>query len=134
MTTTIPTARSAMTTTKRNADEVLDELSHQAALAEAEHGTPAAGDDRVARELGDRLAARLAELRRNLLPAAAPIQKARPIRAKWLGLVRDQMIAKLTEITQTMSGAVQYAHRDLQGLSDNDLRQLLDLLDTSPRD
>ena len=124
-------------TTKPNADELLDELSYQAALAEADRGPSAehaASDVRSSRELDAKLQARLAELRRNLLPAAAPIQKAKPIRAKWLGLQRDAMIAKLTEITQAMSGAVQYAHRDLQGLSDNDLRQLLDLLDTSPRD
>ena len=120
--------------TKRNADEILDELSHQAALAEADHGTPARDDDRVARELGNKLEARLAEMRRGLLPASAPIQKAKPIRAKWLAMARDEMIAMLTEITQSMSGAVQYAHRDLRGLSDNDLRQLLDLLDTSPRE
>lgn len=123
-----------MTRNTITADDILDELSWQAALAEADQGKPAPGDERTARDLGDKLAARLAELRRALLPAAPPVQKARPIRAKWLGLARDQMIAKLTEITQAMSGAVQYAHRDLQGLSDNDLRQLLDLLDTSPRD
>lgn len=120
--------------TKRTSDEILDEISYQAALAEAEHGKSTPDDDRWSRELDAKLQARLAELRRNLLPASAPIQKAKPIRAKWLGLARDQMIAKLTEITQAMSGAVQYAHRDLQGLSDNDLRQLLDLLDTSPRE
>lgn len=123
-----------MTMTKRNADEILDELSYQAALTEAEHGKCTPDDDRWERELDAKLQARVAELRRNLLPASAPIQKAKPIRKKWLALRRDEMIAKLTEITRAMSGSVQYAHRDLQGLSDNDLRQLLDLLDTSPRD
>ena len=118
----------------RSAEDILDDISYQAALAEAEDGKTTREDERWSRELGDKLQARVAELRRNLLPAAAPIQKAKPIRAKWLALARDEMIAKLTEITQAMSGAVQYAHRDLQGLSDNDLRQLLDLLDTSPRE
>ncbi len=128
--------RIVMTTTnqKPDADEILDAISYQAALAQADHGTPAPDDARWSRELGDKLAARVAELRRNLLPQPAPIGKSKPIRAKWLALARDEMIAKLTELTQAMSGAVQYAHRDLQGLSDNDLRQLLDLLDTSPRD
>jgi hypothetical protein len=121
-------------TTKRSDEDILDDISYQAALAEAEAGKSTKDDERWSREVGDKLAARVAELRRNLLPAAAPIQKAKPIRAKWLGLDRATMIAKLTEITQAMSGAVQYAHRDLQGLSDNDLRQLLDLLDTSPRE
>jgi hypothetical protein len=120
--------------TKRTAEEIFDVISYNAALAEADHGASTADDARWSRELGDKLQARVAELRRNLLPASAPIQKAKPIRAKWLGLDRDAMIAKLTEITQAMSGAVQYAHRDLRGLSDADLRQLLDLLDTSPRE
>lgn len=120
--------------TKRAAEDILDDLSYQAALAEADRGKPTPADERWARELGKRLDARVAELRRNLLPASAPIQQPKPIRAKWLALDRAAMIAKLTEITQGMSGAVQYAHRDLQGLSDHDLRQLLDLLDTSPRD
>jgi len=121
-------------TMTKHSEDILDELSYQAALAEADHGKSTRDDARWSRDLGDKLASRVAELRRNLLPAAAPIQKAKPIRAKWLALTRAEVIAKLTELTQAMSGAVQYAHRDLQGLSDNDLRQLLDLLDTSPRD
>jgi hypothetical protein len=115
-------------------EDILDELSYQAALAEADHGKQSRADAAWSRELGDKLSARLAQLRRNLLPAAAPIQRAKPIRTKWLALTRDQLLARLTELTQALSGNVQYAHRDLQGLSDNDLRQLLDLLDTSPRD
>jgi hypothetical protein len=118
--------------TKTDNEQILDELSYQAALAEADHGVSTRADDRWSRELGDKLQARLAELRRNLLPASAPIQKAKPIRAKWLSLARDQLLAALAAMSA--NEAVQYAHRDLQGLSDNDLRQLLDLLDTSPRD
>ena len=117
--------------TKLDNEEILDELSYQAALAEADHGTSTRADDRWSRELGDQLQARLAQLRRNLLPASAPIQKAKPIRAKWLELARDQLLEALGALSVS---DVQYAHRDLQGLSDNDLRQLLDLLDTSPRD
>lgn len=117
--------------TKPDHEAILDELSYQAALAEADHGTSTRADDRWSRELGDKLQARLAQLRRNLLPASAPIQRAKPIRTKWLALARDQLLAALAVIS---ANDVQYAHRDLQGLSDNDLRQLLDLLDTSPRE
>jgi hypothetical protein len=114
--------------------DILDEVSYQAALAEADQGTSTRADDRCSRDLGDKLATRVAELRRGLLPPVAPIERAKPIRRKWLALHRDELIATLTDITQAMSGAVQYAHRDLHGLSDNDLRQLLDLIDTSARD
>ena len=41
------------------------------------------------------------------------------------------LIAKISAITQSMGGALQYAHRDLSGLSDDDLRRLLDLIESS---
>ncbi len=123
-----------MKTHKPTTFEALDEISHQAALAEAEHGKSHPEDERWSRELGASLDARLAELRRNLTPAAVPIEKTKPIRKSILAMTRDAVIERITAITQSMGGAVQYAHRDLRGLSDNDLRQLLDVLDTSPRD
>ena len=114
--------------------DVLDEISYQAALAEAEHGKSTREDEQWSRQLGEELDARIAELRRNLLPAAAPIEKAKPIRKSLLLLGRDALVAKITELTQRMGGAVQYAHRDLRGLSDDDLRRLLDMMDPTPRD
>src|SRR5690606_14808199 len=62
--------RTTMTkpTTKRSAEDILDDISYQAALAEADHGKSTPTDDRWARELGAKLDARVAELRRNLLP------------------------------------------------------------------
>ena len=114
--------------------DVLDEISYQAALAEAEHGSSTREDERWSRQLGEQLDARIAELRRNLLPAAAPIEKAKPIRKSVLLLGRDALVAKITDLTQRMGGAVQYAHRDLRGLSDDDLRRLLDMMDPTPRE
>ena len=118
----------------RTADDILEEVAYQAALAEEEEGGSTPADDRWSRALGQTLEARLAQLRRNLLPTAAPIKKAKPIRQKWLALKRDQLLAAIAELSAAKTVAVQFAYRDLNGLSDDDLRRLLDLLDTSPRD
>lgn len=110
--------------------EALDAVSYQLALAEAKEGKSPPEDDRWSRELGEQLKARLAEMRRNLLPAAT-VEAAKPIPPALLELARDAVIAKITAITQAMGGALQYAHRDLSGLSDDDLRRLLDLIQSS---
>jgi hypothetical protein len=119
---------------KPNALDVVEEIWHQAALYEAQHGKSTAEDRKWAREVGQMLEARVAELRRNLTPADAPIEKAPPIPKSVYALVRDDLIARITAITSAMGGAVQYAHRNLKGLSDDDLRRLLVTLDPTLRD
>lgn len=119
---------------KQTDDDILEEIAYQTALAEEEEGKSTAEDERWSRALGQALEARLAQLRRNLLPATAPIKKAKPIRKKWLALKRDELLAAIAELSAAKTVAVQFAYRDLNGLSDDDLRRLLDLVDTSPRD
>ena len=123
-----------MKTNKQTDDDLLEEIAYQVALSDEENERSTSEDARWSRALGQQLEARLAQLRRNLLPAAVPVKKALPIRAKWLGLARDQLLALVAEIRAAKPDAVQFAYRDLNGLSDDDLRRLLDLLDTSPRD
>jgi hypothetical protein len=115
-------------------DDILEEVAYQTALAEEEEGRDSPEDERWSRALGQKLEARMAQLRRNLLPATAPIKKAKPIRQKWIALQRDELLAAITQLSAAKTVAVQFAYRDLNGLSDDDLRRLLDLLDTSPRD
>src|SRR4051794_24922897 len=115
---------------KLNGVEVLDAISYQLALSEAQHGKSTSDDERWSRQLGEELKARLAEMRRNLLPAAT-VETAKPIPAALRELARDVLIAKITAFTQAMGGALQYAHRDLSGLSDDDLRRLLHLIQSS---
>lgn len=122
------------TKNKPNAIEILDEISHQAALHEAEHGKSSAEDRKWSRELGEMLEVRLAELRRNLTPADAPTEKAPPIPSSLLKLGRDAIVARIAALTQAMGGTVQYAHRNLKGLSVDDLRRLLATLDPNYRD
>lgn len=44
-------------------------------------------------------------------------------------MTRDAVIEAITRLTQSMGGAVQFAHRNLKQLSDDDLRRMYDLLD-----
>jgi hypothetical protein len=112
--------------------EILDAIYQEAALDESEHGKSAPADRPWAKEVGKRVQARLAELRRNLVPATAPVVQARPIRPSLLALGRDALLAKLDELIGRLGSSVQYAHRNLEGLSDDDLRRLLDTLDPDP--
>lgn len=138
--TSTPTAREisdeVSQRTPLTALEILDEISHQAALAAAERRTkPTPEERRWSRELGAKVDARLAELRRNLTPTdVVPSEKAKPIRASTLAMTRDAVVEAITRLTQSMGGAVQFAHRNLKRLSDDDLRRLYDLLDPTARD
>lgn len=111
--------------------EILDALYEEAAIDAAENGKSTPEDKKWAREMSKRVQARLAELRRNLVPGNAAAVKARPIRPSLLALGRDALIAKLNELTARLGPNVQYAHRNLEGLSDDDLRRLIDTLDLS---
>ena len=119
---------------KPNAVDILDEINHQAALYEAHHGKSTPEDRKWACAVGAQLEARVAELRRNLTPADAPIEKAPPLPKSLFALTRDALIARITEVTRAMGGTVQYAHRNLKGLSDDDLRRLLATIDPTLRD
>ena len=122
-------------TTKPTALEILDEVSHHAAQAAVARRRKASAQDRQwSRELGASLDARLAELRRNLTPEDPPTEKAKPIRPSTLAMTRDAVIEAITKLTQSMGGAVQFAHRNLKRLSDDDLRRLYDLLDPTARE
>lgn len=123
-----------MTKDKRTPLDTLDEVSHQAALAEADNGKSTSEDHKWSRALGASVEARLAELRRNLTPAEAPTERARPLRPSLLAMARDALLAAIERIVGAGGGDVQVAYRDLRGLSDDDLRRLLDTLDPNPSD
>lgn len=125
-----------MTTTKqaqRNPIEALDELVHQVALDALDHAPHTAEDRAWSRALGAKLDARLAELRRSLTPPDVAPERAKPLRPSTLALTRDALMEAITRLTRSMGGAVQYAHRNLRGLSDDDLRRLLDTIDPTAR-
>jgi hypothetical protein len=105
--------------------EILDAIYQEAAL-DAMDGKASVDDRRWADGVSKRVQSRLAELRRNLVPAAAPLVRAKPVRASLIAMGRDALLAKLEALT---GPSVRYAHRNLDGLSDDDLRRLVDTLD-----
>ena len=124
-----------MTTTNQDKQlEILDAIYEDAALVDAEHGKSTPADQKWAREIRSNVHARLAEMRRNLMPAAAPAKKAKPISASLLAMGRAALERLLERLTEKMGGGVQYAHRHLGELSDDDLRRLIDTLDPNAAD
>lgn len=107
----------------------LDAVTAEAGLVAMEEGTSTPDDRRWARGLVTSMQARIAEMRRNLLPASAPIRKAEPIRPSLAVMTRDALVAMFTGLTNALGGDVQYAHRNLDSLSDNDLRRLIQTID-----
>lgn len=114
--------------------EILDAIYNDAALSEAESGGASPEDKKWAQGVRSDVQARLAEMRRSLTPAAAPAKKAKPIRPSLLALGRDALVERLSQLTQKMGGAVQFAHRNFAGLSDDDLRRLIDTLEPTAED
>lgn len=123
-----------MTNHKDKNLEILDAIYNDAALVEAEEGKSTPEDQRWARDVRSNVQARLAEMRRNLTPAATPVKKAKPVRPSLLAMGRAALIERLSQLTLKMGGAVQYAHRHLAELNDDDLRRLIDTLDPEPSD
>lgn len=119
---------------KPSPEDILDEILHHAAQGAVARRKSTKRDHQWSRELGVQIDARLAELRRNLTPADPPPETAKPIRASTLAMARDAVIAAITQLTQSMGGAVQFAHRNLTRLSDDDLRRLYDLIDPTNRE
>jgi hypothetical protein len=108
--------------------DAYEAVLHDAALAKAENSKSTPSQRRIAMRVKGRVQADLADMRRSHLPAADPPAKLRPISSWLFGLDREGLSAKLEDLTARMGGALQYAYRDLSGLSDDDLRRLIDLL------
>lgn len=109
--------------------QTLDILTTEAGLAAMEDGPSTPEDKRWAGELVASAQERIAEMRRNLLPASEPIKRIGPLRPGLLALSRDALVAMLDKLTATWGPQVQYAHRSLDELTDNDLRYLIQVLD-----
>ncbi|HSQ02766.1 MAG TPA: hypothetical protein VLN59_01950 [Burkholderiales bacterium] len=96
-------------------------------IAEEEPDTEPTDDDRLwAREQHAKMQARIAEMRRQHTPSRPVIDRAVPIGPEIRALPREIVLARLEQLSQ--GGAVQYAHHELVGLTDDDLRQLLAVL------
>lgn len=118
-------------TTKQNDLDKLDFLFHEVALVEAEHGISSREEVRQEREIHAGVHARIAEARRKLLDGlhTPEPRSLGPIPRRLMEWTRDALLTRIATLAETFPGAVQYAHKDLSGLTDNDLRRLVQMLD-----
>jgi hypothetical protein len=111
--------------TTRNELDALDNILHDAALVHAHEGRSTPAERKRERQIVQFAQSKVAELRRARTleqtdtpePAVLP-----PIRPSLLAMTRDALLARIAELLTGQPGAVQYAHRDLTGLDDDDLR------------
>jgi hypothetical protein len=108
----------------------LDILTHEAGLAEMEDGHSTSDDRRWAREVAANMHARVAELRKSRLPKGVEIKKATPISERLLAMSRAALEALFGSLTETVGPRAQFAHRHLETLSDNDLRRMIQTIET----
>jgi len=107
----------------------LDIITHEVGLLEMEYGTSAADDRRWAEELASSMRARIADYRRSRLPKHVPIKKAAPISERLLAMGRTALEALFVSLVEKLGPDVQFAHRKLETLSDNDLRRLIQTME-----
>jgi hypothetical protein len=113
--------------------DIYDAVLHDAALAKAENTPSTPAQKRIAMRVKARVQDDLADLRRAHLPKADPPRHTKPISSWLFGLDRGGLFATIDELTSRVGGDVQYAHRDLSGLSDDDLRRLIELIMSGAR-
>jgi hypothetical protein len=117
-----------------NADKdlrTLDVITTEAGLVAMDEPSSTEDDRRWARDVVASARLRIAELRRGLLPAVVPIRRIETMRPGLAELSRDALVAVLSRLTDTLGAQVQYCHRNLDALSDNDLRLLIQVIESS---
>ena len=106
---------------------MLDAVITLVAEDEAEDGQSTPDQARWAHGVAQAVAIRVAELRRQLTPARPVIKRAAPVASQIRALDRVGLLARLETLRQ--GEQVRYAHQDLTGLSDDDLRRMLAILE-----
>jgi hypothetical protein len=108
-------------------ESALDAVLHHIALEAMEHNASTERNDRWANGLHQKMQSQIAALRRQRVPARAAISPIEQIPTDYQGLVRKSLLARIEALRN--SGSVRYAHLEVTGLSDEDLRRLLATLE-----
>jgi hypothetical protein len=117
--------------TKHDNDlRTLDILTHEAGLHAMDESESTADDRRWAEELAASMQTRIAEYRRSRLAQHVPIKKAPPISERLLAMPRAALEALFGSLVDQLGPDAQFAHRKLETLSDNDLRRLIQTIET----
>ena len=107
----------------------LDIVTHEVGLLEMQDGRNTPDDRRWANELTNSMRTRIAEYRRGRLPKTVKIKKAAPITERLLAMPRAVLEALFASLVAQCGTRVQFAHRNLDTLSDNDLRRMIQTIE-----
>jgi hypothetical protein len=109
-----------------DAASILDAVIDHVAEEEAENGVSTEQDARWAHDLRRKMQSHIAALRRQLTPVQPMVRRSVPIGSQIRVLDREGLLAQLEALRQVDD--IRYAHQDLTGLSDADLRRMLAIL------
>jgi hypothetical protein len=108
---------------------VLDIITREVGLLEMNDPKPSAEDRRWAEGVASDMRARIAEYRKSRLPhTAPPIKKREPISKRLLAMPRAVLEPLFASLCRQSPDA-QFAFRNLEDLSDNDLRRIIQTME-----
>ena len=109
----------------------LDMITREVGLLEMEDPRVTPDDMRWAESVAASIQLRAAEHRRDRLPKTVPpIKKAEPITARLRAMPRAFLETLLGSLVEQWGPQAQFAHRNLEALSDNDLRRMIQTIES----
>ena len=105
-------------------------VTHEVGLLEMADGRTTPEDRRWAQEVVTSMRKQVAEYRRSKLPEAVTIRKAAPITERLRAMSRAALEALFGSLVEQCGPDLQFGHRKLEMLSDNDLRRLIHTIET----
>ena len=105
-------------------------VTHEVGLLEMADGRTTPEDRRWAQDVVASMRKQVAEYRRSKLPEAVTIRKAAPITERLRAMSRAALEALFGSLVEQCGPDLQFGHRKLEMLSDNDLRRLIHTIET----
>lgn len=113
-----------------NDSHTLDVITREVGLLEMSDGEVTAEDMRWAESVASSIRERAAQHRRSRLPKTVPpIKKAEPITERLRAMPRALLETLFGSLVEKWGPQAQIAHRNLDTLSDNDLRRLIQTIE-----
>ena len=108
----------------------LDMITREVGLLEMADGHVTPEDLRWAESVASSIQLRAAEHRRKRLPKTVPpIKKAEPLTVRLRAMSRELLEGLFASLVEKWGPQAQIAHRNLETLSDNDLRRMIQTIE-----
>jgi hypothetical protein len=113
-----------------NDSHTLDVITREVGLLEMSDGAVTTDDIRWAESVANSIRERAAQHRRSRLPKTVPpIKKAEPITERLRAMPRAMLETLFGSLVEKWGPQAQIAHRNLDTLSDNDLRRMIQTIE-----